>query len=123
MIFAELQTLAKKNNNYVATGASFSNSTTLHKIVCPTGKRWFLLGGYVFRDASATIIVTIRDSTGANIQKVLDEAAGTGGTVYPEAVFQTGVIVLDAAEWIQMDFGAAQGGGAYVSGIVLEVNV
>lgn len=123
-IIALLLTLAKKDNNYVATAAAFSDSTTLHKATVPAGKRWFLIAGYVKRDAAATLIITLRDSAGANIGKILDEAAGTTGVAYPEADFQVGTAyILDEAEWIQFDFGVAQGAGAYLSCMVLEVDI
>lgn len=123
-IVGTLKTLAKKKNNYVATAAAFSESVLRHKAVVPAGKRWFLIGGYVKRDASETIIVTARDTSDNNILKLLDETASTSGVAYPEADFQFGSpTVLDAGEYIDFTFGGNQGAGAYLSCIVLEVDV
>lgn len=126
MIVTELLTKAKKVNNYELYSASgpLWTDTTHYRATVPVGKRWFVLGGAVKRDASATINTGVYDAADKQIGKILDDAAGTGLVSFPEDCYFIGTSwILEAGEYIESVFGAAQGTGAYHSCVVVEIDV
>ncbi|GAH94804.1 unnamed protein product [marine sediment metagenome] len=124
MSVPDLLTVARKLNNYAedATAGGLWTDTTHYRVTVPTGKRWFLLGGNIDRDVSATIGTWVFDSAGNQIGILLSEAAETTVVAFPETVFEVPKFVLDAGEYIESFFGAAQSTAAFHSCIVLEVN-
>ena len=132
VVVTDLLTVARKLNNYEAdaTGGTLWTSTTTFRATCPVGKRWFLLGGVVLRDVSATCAIMLYDAANKIIQRIASETAGTTAFAYPSqtavAAAQAPVgtlLILDVGEYLQMTFGAAQSTAAYASCVVLEVDV
>lgn len=126
---------ARKVNNYIedatdnaATNAKFT-STTAQEYTVPAGKRWFVLGGYVKRDASSTLAVVAYDVSDKIIMYFDYQAAATGQTAWPcqdahdRAVNPSYPIILDAGEYVGISFGSAQGAGAEASCIILEIDI
>jgi hypothetical protein len=105
-----------KKNNYVETAAAFSVSTTVHRATVPADKRWIVLHINCYRDVNATLDITMRSVTPKLIGIIADEAAATGNKWYDSSLNW----VLDEGEYIQFEFGVAQGAGAFLSVVVLE---
>jgi len=126
VIVAELLTLALKKDNYDidATGGGLWLSTTNYRVTVPANKRWFLIGGATFRDVSATLYISLRNSAGNELTRLDEVGAGTGYRVYPQSTQQIGQpYILDAGEDINMTFGVAQGVTAFATCIVLEIDL
>ena len=129
MIFTELLTVAKKITTFLENATTVFDSTTSHKLTCPTDKRWFLLGGMTSRDISSTLDVVIRNTDDEIVSWLEDTAAGTGTTSFPSSVAATKHMivthppVLDAGEYIEWMFGTAQDTAAIITCHVLEVDV
>lgn len=131
MITPTLLETATKKNYYIADATDNAagnlkfDSTTGQHYICPTGKRWFLYGGVVYRDANETLNILIRDSSDRVVSYLCDEAAGTGYKHYPTSLigYFTRPQVLDAGEYVDITFGGAQGAGAKATCCVLEVDV
>ena len=131
-IFAELLTVAKKIDNYAAdaTGGGLWTSTTTYEVTVPAGKRWFLLGGVIKPDTSATTSTTAYNAADEPLYKIGYQAAGTNLQAmlkqtadYNHANPHGHPLVLDAGDYVDVEFGAAQGASAYCSCVVLEVDV
>jgi len=128
MITVDLLSLAKKINNYAAdaTGGGLWTSTVAFRVTVPASKRWFVVGGYVLRDASATMNVRLFDSSDNIIHQYDVQSAATGYSNWPTGAATSSTVQrfpLDAGEYLQITFGAAQGAGAYASAVVLEIDV
>jgi len=128
--------MAKKVDNYIedatdnGTGNDKFDSTTLQKYEVPSGKRWILLGGVVVIDASSTCTVSIKNSAGKLIRRIIAGTATTGTVPYPSTnaavTYEGGVAyphVLDYGDYVEVLFGAAQGAGASASCQVLEIDI
>ena len=115
---------AKKVDNYAidATGGGLWTTTTTYKIVCPTGKRWVLIGGVINRGVSATVNVIVYNASDEPIQFLYYAAASTGTSGYPSSTNAgNGVPILDVGEYVLATFGAAQNAASYMTCLVLEV--
>lgn len=127
MITTDLLTVAKKLNHYeedATAGGTHWIDTTHYKVVCPSTKRWFLIGGHVARDVSSTVIGYILNSSDEIIVKVLDEGAATTSKMYPESAYHVETMhIIDGGEYLQMSFGTAQGASAKATCIVLEIDI
>lgn len=110
--------LLRKVNNYVAPAASWDTTAT-HNLTVPASTRWVVIGGHVTRDANETVTVYARDSSNNNLVTLMNEGAGTGTTYH--AIPTNQLLVLDAGEDVQFTFGGAQGAGASLSLVILEV--
>lgn len=127
--FAEIQTLARKVDNFVLGGTNFSDSTVLHKITCPANTRWFLLGGQTYRDVSATMKVSIKDSSDQELCQLADDAAGAieymipNSEPVPAAMGVGGLVrwIMDGGDYVEYAFGVAQSGAARIACVVLEI--
>ena len=120
---------ARKVNNLVETAAAFSVSTSEHKWTVPNSKRWFLIGGIIVRDSAETVIIQAYDPTEL-IYRLAGKAPATGTHGYPDGESEGAPrgeeaipLILDQGEQIVVTFGGAQGAGASISCIVLEVDV
>lgn len=117
---------ARKVEIYLLDATSTWDATTNHKWTVPAGKRWFVIGGNVKRDANETLYVTCHNSSDEQILQLVSEAAATTLKAWPEsdyAIWGGTPIVLDAGDYIYFLCGGAQGAAAYISGWVLEVDV
>jgi len=122
---------ARKLDNYAkdATAGGLWTSTTTFRVTCPVGKRWFFVGCTSYRDAAATKMARIYDVSDNVLQQVYVDAATTGIACFPSTVVGVTVLtplipfVLDATDYIELTFGAAQGAGAFASVQVLEVSL
>lgn len=129
MITVDLLLIAKKIDNYVIGGASFSDSQQLHKVTCPANKRWFVLGGQTYRDVAATLKVTIKDSSNQELIQFAEDGAGAieytwpNSEVVPAAQPSTGLIkwVMDAGDYVEFAFDVNQTAAARLSCVVLEI--
>jgi len=121
-------TLARKINNRKLSSATWT-STTQHKFICPAGKRWFVLYGMISRDVSSTITVRVYDSSDAQILNLEEATAATGSSVWPNLSGLNEVdggaypIILDAGEYVSIGFGTAQSTVAWITCVVLEVDI
>ena len=120
--------LGRRLTNYVKGGASFSDSTSLHKIEVPAGKRWFVLGGMVSRDQAATLSVSANDAAGNKLLQIAYGAAATTGWAIPNNTadslhLRNFPLVLEAGETINFSFGAAQSTNAIITMFITEVDV
>lgn len=112
------------NYDIDATGGGLWTDTTHYKVTVPAYKRWFLFGGNCYVTQNATCDVMLYNSDDKVINYLADYAAGTGHKPYPDGTFGAGLmrpIPLDAGEYIQATFGAAQDATAYATCRVLEV--
>jgi len=109
---------------YVEDATSNFDSTTEHKITVPANKRWIVLFGIVYRDADASLTITVHRSDD-EIIGVLDVAsAATGRWAFPRNngnYTPKGPIMLKAGDYIKFTFGAAQGTNAYIGMQYLEL--
>lgn len=128
-ISVDLLTVARVITNYEkdATGGTTRwPDTTHYKVTVPPGKRWFVWGGVVNRDASQTVAIWVKDSSDNVLFQMAAYSAATGPTPYPIEVY-VGKIVLpipmDAGTYIEMIFGGAQSTAAYASCIVSEIDI
>lgn len=127
MNYSEILTLGRKINNRLLDSSTWLTTST-HKFVVPTGKRWFVLGGIVNRSDAATLEIKVADTSDLTIDYIDTQAAGTGITAWPNDTVDAKIStsypkILDAGERISLVFGAAQGATAYISCIVIEVNI
>lgn len=126
-LVASVLTLARKLNHFeedATAGGTHWLDTTHYRVVVPAKKRWFVLGGQVDRDVSATVNTGVFDSSDNQIGKLMDDAAGTGLVSFPEDSYFIGTPwILDAGEYIESVFGVAQGASATHSCVVLEVDI
>lgn len=131
MIFAELLSLAKKIQIFQAdaTSGGLWTDTTHFTTVCPSGKRWFFMGGVVNRSANATLLARLM-SGGYPALILTTDVAATGISTFPNTVASVGnwhfsgvLPILDAGDNITLTFGAAQGAGAYCILTILEIDV
>lgn len=136
MRWIDLMVVGKKVNNYIidatdnaATNAKFTGDQAQEYTV-PAGKRWFFLGGHVNRDVSSTLSIYIKDSGDDNMYFLATFAAGTGFVAYPPTAQASTVsqfpgmpIIMDEGEYVDIDFGTAQTGGATASCVVIEVDI
>lgn len=132
MIVGDVMTYARKINNQVTGGANFSDSTTLHKITVPAGKRWFFIGGRTLRDNASTLKIHIHDTSDEVLIQLLDDAAASTEECYPQGditipanLHATGLVkwILDAGEYFKFEYGAAQAGASEITCVVLEVDI
>jgi len=134
MILAELKTMARKLSvrlvdatDNAATNLKF-HSTTNAQILCPTGKRWFVIGGITSRDANETLDITVKNASDDIIMWLEDSAAATGVSSWPSSVAATKhfvhseLLVLDPGEYIKVAFGGAQGAAAVFTYNILEID-
>lgn len=123
----DLLTIARKVDNYeIYTGVAdvYWVDTTHYRATCPTGKRWFLLGGAYSRDNSATGTVYIYNADDKLIAQIGYEGAATGRAAYPEyAQAKATAWVFDVGDYLEILFGAAQSTAAFASCVVLEVDM
>ena len=124
-ISVDLLTVAKKVNNYKAdaTAGGLWTSTTEYKATCPAGKRWFLLGGIVYRDVSHTLTAIVRDAADKSLYYLSLKTAATGYTGFPDVANNISNYVIEAGEYVQLFFGGAQSTGAAASCVVLEIDI
>jgi hypothetical protein len=130
-ISAELLTLAKKvvmYEAYAAAGTTYWTSTTVFKATVPTGKRWIVLGGMIYRSQNATVIAQGCDASDHKMYQFVSEAAAQTLTTFPNRTASAAFgdysrAVLDPTDYIQFTFGAAQDTNAYITLVVLEVDV
>lgn len=123
--------LTDKLNNYVEDATTNWDSTTEHILTVPANKRWIILGGVVNRDVStgtASLTITLHDSSDNIIGLLLFLGDGTGQIAYPNPVEDKRImsfskLVLDANEYVKFVIGEAQGAGAYLSCMVLEIPI
>ncbi len=128
--FLDSLVYVRKLNLYIAdatdnaaTNEKFT-STTVQDYIVPAGKRWFVIGGNINRDASQTVTVDFYDSSDNRILRGDSRGAGTGITEWPSANYDAYFPVpLDAGEYVKLTFGGAQGAAAWATCVVLEVNV
>lgn len=119
---------ARKINNWEddATGGTLWATTTSFKVVCPADKRWILIGGIINRDANAAAYAYIKDSSDNPIIRLSSYTAATGITQlldYDSVSTPTAApFIIDAGEYVEIVFDAAQGAGAYASCVVLEID-
>jgi hypothetical protein len=109
-----------------ATNAKWT-STTVQTYTVPTGKRWFLWGGAVTRDAStgtATLVVNLTDGTNT-LMNLATEADATGETSLTADVPSnfTFPIIMDPGWTVVITVGEAQGAGAKATCVVTEVTI
>lgn len=117
-----------KINNYLEDATSTWDSTTVVTFTVPTGKRWYLRGGTIYRTVASTCTCFLHDSSDAPLLQLGNYAAGTGRAGYPNSDGTTATegykavpIVMDAGEYIKLTFGVAQDASASVSCVVMEV--
>lgn len=114
-----------KVSNYEkdATGATALWPTDkLYKVICPVGKRVYLLGGSIYRAVSSTLVVTVKDASDDIIMYMSYKAAATGNTGFPESAFTGNAqIILDDGEYISAVFGTSQNANSYASCNWIEV--
>ena len=101
-------------------------STTTQTWTVPANKRWFLIGLGGSRSVSALIAIKFLEVGGGMMFPLADVAAGTGTWVVPSMLSDNqnhvGGLIMDAGETISLTYGAAQGGAAYHSISVLEID-
>jgi hypothetical protein len=97
-------------------------STTVQTYTVPSGKRWFLWGGAVTRDANETLVVDLTDGTNT-LMNLATEGAATGETSLTADVPTnfTFPIIMDAGWTVTVTAGGAQGAGAKATCVVTEV--
>lgn len=126
-MITDILPFARKLNNYEAdaTSGTLWVSTTQFKVVCPTGKRWYLLYGVFNRTVNASVVMYIRDISNQVIGWLgaLTAATGVAGYPYYTGSLSNPLRVIDAGEYVSLEFGAAQDANAYASCVVLEVDV
>lgn len=117
---------AKKVQLYLLNATTTWDTTILYSWIVPAAKRWFIMGGMINRDASATVNVDLVDAANRSFNNLLSESAATGIHEWPDKLktnFDPMPRILDAGEKIRFAFGAAQSTAAYISGWVLEIDV
>ena len=104
-----------------ATNAKWT-STTVQTYTVPAGKRWFLWGGQVTRDANETLVVNLTDGTNI-IMNLAIAAAGTGQTDLLEDLPGNFVmpLIMEPGWTVVITCGGAQGAGAKATCVVSEV--
>ena len=104
-----------------ATNAKWT-STTVQTYTVPAGKRWFLWGGQVTRDANETLVVNPTDGTNI-IMNLATAAAGTGQTDLLEDLPGNFVmpLIMEPGWTVVITCGGAQGAGAKATCVVSEV--
>jgi len=104
-----------------ATNAKWT-STTVQTYTVPAGKRWFLWGGQVTRDANETLVVNLTDGTNI-IMNLATAAAGTGQTDLLEDLPGNFVmpLIMEPGWTVVITCGGAQGAGAKATCVVSEV--
>lgn len=126
MMFTDVLKFGRKVNNFLDDATSNWDTTTTHKFIVPAGKRWLLLGGNGFRSDAATVQVYCFNTANKKIFGLTELASAAGRFTYPSrtAEVDSGAImdfmVLDAGEYVNFVFGAAQGATAYISCVVIE---
>jgi len=129
VVVTDLLTVAKKVNNYLINATTTWTSTTTQKWTVPVGKRWFIVGGKVHRDVSSTIVVVITETGDGVIMSLGEGAAATGAFAFPSQASSANnqhmpyMPVVDVGEHVLVTLGTAQSTAAYVSCVVLEVDV
>lgn len=132
MITTDLLTKAKKLDQYISdatdngTGNDKFDSTTLMEWEVPTGRRWFLFQGMVNPDNSSTVTVTVKNSADKILYKLAAYGAGTAtvSLIDPAVFASAGIpIVMDAGDYVGLDYGTAQGGSAEATCVVLEIKI
>lgn len=102
-------------------------STTVQSYTVPDKKRWWLYGGHVKRDANETLNVAVYNAADELVLYLLDEAAATTYSHYPDDSVGAEKIVwpipMEAGWYVKITCGGAQGAGATASCYVLEVGV
>lgn len=126
MIVTDLLTKTKKLNNYDidATAGGLWETDKVYKAEVPTGKRWHLFGGIIFRDVASTMTAAIFDSADNIILYIADHGSGAGIAYYPESTNVGSVIFpwpMDPGEYLKATMGTSQTGSAYGTCVVLEV--
>ena len=107
-----------------ATGATTLWPDTTHYVATvPTGKRWYLWGGYQDGDAAETIVITIKDEGDNLLFPLLSEADATVGYAYPDVAVLPlrRPIPMKTGWYLEIVYGGAQGANAYASCVVSEV--
>lgn len=130
MIITDLLTHAKKVDNYEedATSGTLWTSTTTFKVICPSTKRWFLIGGAAFRKQSSTMSAQIRNGADKVILYLGEHAAGATICGYPATTggltgVPTTMPVLDAGDYVLLTFGTAQDSDSWATCVVLEIDI
>lgn len=128
MIVTNELTIARKAITYLLDATSTWDSTTNHKLVVPTGKRWKVLVITVKNDVNATVSTYWLDSSDVVIAQLGNQAANTARTTWPDtgtSDFLQGPenLIMDAGEQIEIACGVAQGAGAYIYVHALEVDI
>lgn len=133
MNISDILQYAKKVDNYEkdATGATaLWPADTTYVATCPTGKRWFLIGGVIKPDVNATAMTIVFNSSDEPLYQVGYQAASTNQQAllkqtadYNHANSHGHPLIMDAGDYLKVTFGAAQTANAYCSCVVLEVNV
>lgn len=123
-ISAELLTVARKVDNYLAPASAWG-ALNSHEFTVPAGKRWWLYGGIVKRDVSETVSVYLRNGSDEPLLYTMSAGASTNVVHYPDPavcpIYRP--IPMDEGDHILVALGGNQGAGAYLSCIVLEVDI
>lgn len=128
-IVATLIEIGEIKDNFVSTAAAFSEDTSNHHMTVPTNRRWFLFGGAITRDASQACNITINNASDDVLVYLGSLGAATGivnylGTTASNAIAQIPMFFPMKAGWyIDFGFAGAQGAGASISAIIIEVTV
>lgn len=104
------------------------DSTTIHRIVAPAGKRYILLYGTVSRDTSSTLNVQIVDASNLTYCYLMSQGAATGNTnllsnqAGAANLHSAPLIMIPSGFKLQITCGTAQGASAYIRGVIIEVD-
>lgn len=124
-IVGTLREVGRKINNYDvdATGGGLWTDTTHYRATVPTGRRWYFLGGTIYRDVNATVVGYVYDSSDNPEIFLVSKGAATGLSGYPDSNAPSGIYAhpMDPGDYVELTFGGAQDALAYATCTVLEV--
>jgi len=114
-------------SNYAedATGGGLWLDTTHYRVTVPTGKIYWLWGGYYKGNTANTVVISLADVDDNPLMgPLLSEANGSTGFHYPDPALVNLKMPLPllAGWYIEAVAGAAQDATAYASCIVTEVD-
>lgn len=130
-ITTEILKVARIHDEHVTTSASFSESTSEHRLTVPTGQRYFVVGGHLDPDNSSTLSVRLKNSADLQIGVMMSESAGTaikffGGYAVTNNMsggLTGGICPLEAGDYVMFDYGTAQGTASVIFCRVLVIDV
>jgi outer membrane receptor for monomeric catechols len=111
-------------SHYTKGAANLSESTSLHKVVVPSGMVWEFFGGYTNRDNSVTQSITIKDPSDQAVHYLSARTAGTGVIIISNAADYNraeGTVKIGAGYYIEFSFGGACGANAICAFMYEEV--